>query len=454
MSIRNRLTFRFCLIVGALLLVFSLSLYFISAQFLENDFRSRFKDRVNLTTGLLIKNGAVDASITNAIDKHTLNTFLDERILIIDDSANIHYHSFDGNHHPFNKEFLSDINKNGEAFISNEELAWFGKSIIIGNKKLSMVAESKRDYLQDLRELKILLIAGFSISLLVVYITGRYFAGRALHPVSVVIKEVDEISERNLNKRVHEGDGRDELSQLAQTFNRLLGRLEAAFQVQQNFVSNASHELRTPLSSITAQLEVTLMSKRSMEEYEKVMHSILEDIRDLNQLSEGLFDMTLASRDISMLKFSEVRIDELLLNTRSELLKRKTDYKINIHFGELPEDEKQLTVSGKEYLLKSSVRNIMDNACKFSADKTVNVFLQVNKTELQLRFTDNGIGMPQSYLDSIFTPLLRGENAKRIPGHGLGLALSRKIAELHRGRIQVISKVNEGTEVKLLLPTA
>jgi len=122
MSIRNRLTFRFCLIVGALLLVFSLSLYFISAQFLENDFRSRFKDRVNLTTGLLIKNGAVDASITNAIDKHTLNTFLDERILIIDDSANIHYHSFDGNHHPFNKSFFLISTKMGKHLFQMKNL--------------------------------------------------------------------------------------------------------------------------------------------------------------------------------------------------------------------------------------------------------------------------------------------------------------------------------------------
>lgn len=452
MKIKNKLTLHFTLIVGTLLLLFSLAIYFVSASFLEKDFIARFKERVNLTTNLLIKNGAVDKSVTDAIDKHTLNTILGEKILIIDNAANIHYHSFDGNAHPFSKAFLDDINKNNEAVTTNGEMVWYGKALTIGDKKISMVAESHRDYLKDLDELKMMLIAGFLFTLLVVVLLGRFFAGKSLQPISWVIKEVDEISHKNLHSRVNEGNGKDEISQLAQTFNRLLTRLHAAFELQQNFVSNASHELRTPLSSITTQLEVTLSNSRNANEYELVLKSILDDIRDLNQLSDGLFDLTLASRDVSLMKFGKVRIDELLLHSRSELLKRKNDYKINMHFGELPDDESQLTLSGKEHLLKSTFRNLMDNACKFSNNKTVDVHLAVEPNKIKIKFSDKGIGMPQSYLQNKYTPLLRGENAKRIAGHGLGLALSKKIVELHRGEIAIFSEEKEGTDVTIVLP--
>jgi signal transduction histidine kinase len=268
-----------------------------------------------------------------------------------------------------------------------------------------------------------------------------------------VVKEVDTISSSNLHNRVSEGNGEDEIAHLAITFNRLLARLEIAFQLQRNFVSNASHELRTPLSTITAQLEVTLLNKRTTTEYELVLNSILDDIRDLNHLSEGLFDLTLANRDVSLMKFANVRMDELLLQARKELLKRKNDYKINIHFGEFPDEETALTLFGKEHLLKSVLINLMDNACKFSGNKTADVSLDIELNTIKLTVSDNGIGIPDEYLNNIFKPLLRAENAKRIPGHGLGLALAKKIVELHRGDIQISTAVNKGTTISLKFPS-
>ena len=320
------------------------------------------------------------------------------------------------------------------------------------NEKLILAAETKKDYYEDLLQLKIILFSSWLLTLGLIFLIGRYFAGKSLQPISQVVNEVDVISASNLHNRVGEGNGKDEIAQLARTFNRLLERLETSFHLQRDFVSNAAHELRTPLSSITAQLEVTLLNKRTLEEYELVLNSVLEDIRDLNQLSEGLFDLTLASRDVSLMRFGNVRMDELLLNARIELQKRKRDYKINIHFGKFPDDEKSLTLFGKEHLLKSVFINLMDNACKFSNNKAVDVFMTIESEKIKIIFSDNGIGMPASYQENIFKPLLRGENAKRIPGHGLGLALTKKIVELHHGQIQVYSKEGEGTTISIILP--
>ena len=95
----------------------------------------------------------------------------------------------------------------------------------------------------------------------------------------------------------------------------------------------------------------------------------------------------------------------------------------------------------------------MDNACKFSGNKTADVYLDIESNTIKLTVSDNGIGMPDEYLNNVFKPLIRGENAKRIPGHGLGLALAKKIVELHHGDIQISTAVNKGTTISLKFPS-
>lgn len=452
MTIKNKFTYHFTFIVGALLFLFSIIIYLLSANFLKKEFLNKFKEKVNLTSGFVIKNGSVDKDLVSAINKSIFNSILKEKIIIIDKAGSIQYTSFEKNGNPFEKNFIEAIIKNNEAFVIIDDTVRYGMIVQSNNEKLILASETKKDYYEDLLQLKIILFSSWLLTLGLIFLIGRYFAGKSLQPISQVVNEVDVISASNLHNRVVEGNGKDEIAQLARTFNRLLERLETSFHMQRDFVSNAAHELRTPLSSITAQLEVTLLNKRTLEEYELVLNSVLEDIRDLNQLSEGLFDLTLASRDVSLMRFGNVRMDELLLNARIELQKRKRDYKINIHFGKFPDDEKSLTLFGKEHLLKSVFINLMDNACKFSNNKAVDVFMTIESEKIKIIFSDKGIGMPASYQENIFKPLLRGENAKRIPGHGLGLALTKKIVELHHGEIQVYSKEGEGTSISIILP--
>ena len=118
--------------------------------------------------------------------------------------------------------------------------------------------------------------------------------------------------------------------------------------------------------SITGQIEVSLMKPRSQAEYEAILESVLEDIKNLNALSNGLLDLAKASSDISEIALLPLRIDEILWETRAELLERKKDYKVSIEFSKPIEDEKELTVLGNHHLLKTAIVNLMDNACKFS----------------------------------------------------------------------------------------
>jgi signal transduction histidine kinase len=138
--------------------------------------------------------------------------------------------------------------------------------------------------------------------------------------------------------------------------------------------------------------------------------------------------------------------------TRAELLERKKDYKVSIEFKELIEDEKELTLLGNDHLIKTAIVNLMDNACKFSYDKSVEILLSVRGKYIVTEFADKGIGIDSAETERIFQPFFRASNAKNISGNGLGLSLTDKIIKIHRGFISIDSELNKGTIVTISIP--
>jgi signal transduction histidine kinase len=264
---------------------------------------------------------------------------------------------------------------------------------------------------------------------------------------------VDRISISRLGSRLDEGNRHDEIARLAITFNKMLARLESAFQMQRNFISYASHELRTPLTAITSQIEVMLEKERPAEYYREIALSTLEDIRNMSALSNGLLQLANASLDISAIRFAEIRLDELLWQARAELLKTNPEYGIVIEFENFPENDKELTVRANEQLLKIAFGNVMDNGCKFSADKQLRLSISTIPGFIELKFVDKGIGIEPHEIEKIFEPFYRADNARSIKGHGLGMTLTDKIIQLHEGRISISSRPGAGTTVLIGLPS-
>lgn len=257
-----------------------------------------------------------------------------------------------------------------------------------------------------------------------------------------------------MNLRVSEGNGTDEIAMLAKTFNKMLDRLEVAFQTQKDFISNASHELRTPLTAINGQLEVLLMKDRSSVDYKKVIESVLEDIKNIIDLSNRLLLLAQTSTVDAGIKSQSVRIDEIILQAADEVKRLNCNYNIHLSFAESFTDSEQMDVLGDESLLKTGFANIIENACKYSADHTVNISLEFNQGRIVINFTDSGIGISNDDLEQIFEPFHRGENAKSFTtGHGIGLSLVHRIIKNHNGTIQITSQLGLGTIVTIELPT-
>lgn len=453
LNIRARLALRFTLIVAAILILFSSGIYYFSSSYRQSEFYGRLKDKALTTAQFLIKVNEVDLNMLRIIDRNTINALYHEKVLIYNTKGELMYNSLEEDTLDVSTEVLDKIRREGEIQFFDGENEVIGILYSYNHEDYVVIASAfDRFGNSKMNNLRWVLILGCLSSILLTVLAGMIYAGRALKPMSDVVKEVDKITISNLHMRVSEGNGTDEIAALAITFNKMLHRLESAFNMQRSFVSNASHELRTPLTAITGQIEVSLMNKRSQAEYESILHSVLDDIRNLNLLTNGLLDLAKASSDVSGIRFAKLRFDELLWESRSDLLRLHPGYTIEIVFDSRVDDEAKLMVSGNEYLLKTAIMNLMDNGCKYSASKPVVVKLRLEENMVCVSFIDKGIGIRKEDERNVFDPFFRSESAKTFPGHGLGLSLTDKIIGVHKGTIQINSRVDIGTTVIIRIP--
>ncbi|WP_152981514.1 ATP-binding protein [Hymenobacter sp. AT01-02] len=288
------------------------------------------------------------------------------------------------------------------------------------------------------------MLAGiFVSSIVVIYIAGRVFAGKALAPIAAVNDQVDRITTQDLHLRVNEGisNEQDEITRLARTFNRMLERLEDGFETQRTFVSNASHELRTPLTATIGELQVLLNREREPAAYREGLASVLYELQQLKLLINNLLDLTQTNSGNT----EEIRLDELLWEVR-EALAPDQRLRVHITLGELPEEADQLEIKGNRQLLSRALVNLLDNALKYSPEnQPVEVQFNYRHGQRQIRVQDHGIGIGEKELPQIFQPFFRADNARAVTGHGVGLPLARKIVQLHGGELRISSQLGAGT---------
>ena len=182
------------------------------------------------------------------------------------------------------------------------------------------------------------------------------------------------------------------------------------------------------------------------------MQSSLEDLQNLNKLLNGLLDLAQADFSSLELKLYPVKIDELILNVIDNCQRKYSKINISFEYEHLPEEEEKLVLYVNEQWIKTAILNIIDNACKYSNNKKVEVLLNLTDVWLVIKVKDYGIGIPEKDIKNILEPFFRAENTKTISGNGIGLSLSNKIFKIHNGNIQIFSEINVGTRVIMALP--
>ena len=455
MLIRNKLILRFTLLVLAIQLSLSLFVYYFHAATREQKFVNRLRGKAELTGRILLQRGNLRSGILRTFRRRDLLTMTREQISVYSPHGRLIYESDDRIDQRGNEAHLAEIGPHQPVSFRFGGRETLGVVYPFGGENYRILAAAYDDVgLQQLDKLRLILLVGNLGALALIVVAGWFFAEESLKPMARIVREVRRITASNLSRRVNEGNQKDEIAQLAMTFNRMLGRLEKAFEGQRNFVAHASHELRTPLANALGTLETSILYDQDLAEAKRSMQSAQEEIRRLIGLTNGL--LALARVDEGNVSRQLLRLDECLTQALDHCAAKYPGRTVRLTFGQLPEElEEPFVVKGNGPLLTTALLNLLDNACKYS-EAPVQVELGYPDAHtLQVRVQDQGVGIGPDALPRIYEPLFRAEDARQTAsGHGLGLPLTRRIIRLHGGELLVESKVGQGTTATVQLPAA
>jgi signal transduction histidine kinase len=433
------------MIVAIILVFFSVMVFYFSYSNQMSKFRDNLVDRARSTAILFVNVSEVDSLLVSRIQQTTIS-LKDAEIALTDSAFNILYSS--------NINYLSDevikVHSDAEVlkyFSILDKDGVYYKHRFKNHSYNVLVLAIDQSRIENLSTLRRNLFWSILISISLSLFLAYFFSRKAIEPISKIISGVKEINSLKLNTRLDEGNRKDEIAQLAMTFNKMITDLEISFRNQEDFVSNASHELRTPLAVMIAESDYILNQEITNGDYQKHIKSMVSDLRNLNLLLNNLLELAQVNRDKNI-EFSNIRIDESIFDAIQQVKTKYKDRKIMPRI-QYPETGNDLLVFGNEGLLIIAFKNLIDNACKFSYGE-VDVEFIISAVNIIINISDSGIGIPDSEMDSIYKPFKRANNVKFISGFGVGLTLVSKIMELHRSVLLVHSKEGEGTRFECI----
>jgi heavy metal sensor kinase len=284
---------------------------------------------------------------------------------------------------------------------------------------------------------------------------GYFLARKSLAPVVAMSTQAGRIGAANLHERLEVQNERDELGHLAQSFNSLLDRLNQSFERQRRFMADASHELRTPVAILRGEAEVALSQQaRSLEEYRESLSVLHQEAERLTHIVEDLFTLTRADAGQYPLQRRDFYFDELIGECVHSARTLALAKKICLNLEEASESP----IHADESLLRRMILNLLDNAVKYTPENgRVTVTWRRQGKEYALSITDTGGGIPPDLQPRIFERFFRADKARSRAendggGAGLGLSISRWIAEAHHGRLELTRSDSAGSTFTAYLP--
>lgn len=280
---------------------------------------------------------------------------------------------------------------------------------------------------------------------------GYWLMRRSLQPVDEITKRAEGITSTNLSERLPVIRSGDELERLSMSLNRMIERLDNAFQHINRFSADASHELRTPLTILQLELEGIAQNYRRDDSLGDQIGSALEETHRMSRIVESL--LTISRLDAGEVKMDKSQLDvgELAASTADEmkLLAEEKSIGLRIHAGPGVE------VAGDRVRLQQVVVNLIDNSIKYTpTGGTIEVRVGREGNNAVLEVSDNGLGIPAHDLPHVFERFYRADKARSRAsgGAGLGLSIVKAICAAHNGEIKVSSQEGKGSTFRVELP--
>ena len=296
----------------------------------------------------------------------------------------------------------------------------------------------------------ILLSIMLLISLAFFLLIGKHIVDKMLKPLKDMTTTVKQIKGNELKARLDTGLAKDELKDLAITFNEMMDRIEVFVERQKQFASDASHELRTPVAIIQGYTDMLgRWGKDDPKILEESIQSITQETTNMKNLLEKLLFLSRSDKNTLKTNMQSIDLSQICKDVLKEtsFIDDEHDLRSKI--------EDNVTLTGDPELIKELIRILIDNALKYTPEGgAVTLGCAMTQKNIILSVKDTGIGIPKEHIPHLFERFYRVDEArtKRTGGTGLGLAIANQICTTHQAKIFVTSTLNEGTEFIVFFP--
>ena len=292
--------------------------------------------------------------------------------------------------------------------------------------------------------LRYVLTYSFPVLLLLLFLVSRAIAGRSIAPLQNVTKDAENITKENLDRRISFPKNKDEIFRLTETINSLLDRLEDAVLREKQFTSDASHELRTPLSIIKGTLEVLVRKPRETGYYESKISYCINEVDRISEIIDQLLVLARYESGSLLPVIRKIDLNESINYCILRLDEYARDHNIKIRFDNTGKN----FVKADPSMLDLILENLLSNSIKYAGEsKDVEICVQITGEETVCFIKDHGIGIKEEQLARIFDRFYRSDEARnsQIGGHGIGLAIVKRLCDVQNIQISFESKSLKGT---------
>jgi heavy metal sensor kinase len=464
MSIRTRLTLWYTGVVALSLLFSGISVYYVVTGVLTNLLDDRLMAQAQeVVRRIQAENDPVAIATSGRVQLPSIDVFGSQyftQISQLDGRAVQLSENLRGQRLPVPDSALDDVPLGRARFVTTTtpqgvRLRVLNAHIVLGGRPIGIIqiANSLSTVDDALQGVRRALLVGSILALALAALGGGFLARTALRP----IKSITEIAQRitstdDLDQRIPVEVPGDELGQLTETINDMLGRLDDGFQAQQRLVADVSHELRTPLTTIQGNLD--LLRRGAVDDPQMrtdALRAIGNETARMRRLVNDLLLLAQADSGLT-LHLQPVEVDTLLLEVYRQAQIMAQGRGVAIRLGA----EDQAVVLGDADRLRQLLLNLVDNGIKYTpGGGSVTLKLLRNDGWVQVAVEDTGVGISSDDLPLVFDRFYRADRSRTgAGGSGLGLAIARWIAEAHNGRLEVDSVPNAGSEFTLWLPEA